>query len=60
MYKTVCGLRSALASVDDITDDMMLEIKTIINIIINAADPKNDAQNVLKKDFISIILSLFY
>ena len=40
-------------SVDETTDDSKLEIKKITIINSNNAEPKNEAKNVLKNDFMT-------
>ena len=40
-------------SVEDVIDDIRLVTSTINNITNNNADPKKDANNVLKNDFIT-------
>ena len=40
-------------SVEDVIDDMRLVISIINNITNNNAEPRNDANNVLKNDFIA-------
>jgi hypothetical protein len=51
MYKTLCGLIVTDVS-DDANDDMMLDMNSIKMTNSNSADPRNEARNVLKNDFI--------
>ena len=55
MYKTVCGLITALSD-DETNEDAKLDTNntTIINKM--SAEPKNEAKNVLKNDFIFLLL----
>ena len=52
MYRTVCGLTSTFTSVEEAIDETILPTNnnTITNN--NTAEPKKEAKNVLKNDFI--------
>lgn len=52
MYSTVWGLAFALVSLDIVIEDTKLAIIIIANTNNNTADPRKDAKNVLKNDFI--------
>ena len=56
MYKMLCGLIFTAVSDDVAIDEMILVSNTINTTTNNIADPKNDARNVLKNDFIKTIL----
>ena len=55
MYKILLGFTLTVCS-EDAIEDMILENNIIINTINNIADPKNEAKNVLKNDFIVVKL----
>ena len=52
MYKMLFGLTLITVSDDDAIDEMILVIITMKSTTSNKAEPRNDARNVLKNDFI--------
>ena len=52
MYKMLFGLTLIAVSDDDAIDEMILVIITMKSTTSNNAEPRNDARNVLKNDFI--------
>jgi hypothetical protein len=52
----LCGLIATAVSDDAAIEETMLVIITIKSTINNNADPRNDARNVLKNDFIKNII----
>lgn len=51
MYKTVFGFNVTFVSDDLATEETKLPISNITNTINSTAEPRNDAKNVLKNDF---------
>ena len=51
MYKMLCGFILVAVS-DDAIEEIMLVISIITRTTNNIADPRNEARNVLKNDFI--------
>ena len=52
----LCGLIATAVSDDATIEETMLVIITMKSTINNNADPRNDARNVLKNDFIKNII----
>ena len=57
MYKILFGFTFTVCSVEDAIDETMLTIKNTKIITNNNAEPRNEARNVLKNDFIITILN---
>lgn len=56
MYKMLCGLTFTAVLDDEAIDETMLVIITMKSTTNNKAEPRNDANNVLKNDFIKNII----
>lgn len=54
MYKMLCGLTFTVVSDEEAIEDTILIMNMINRIANNKADPRKDAKNVLKNDFITI------
>ena len=52
IYRMLCGLTFTVVPDDDAIDEMILVVITIQRTTSNNAEPRNDAKNVLKNDFI--------
>ena len=59
MYKTVFGFNVTFVSDDFANEEMKLTINNITNTVNNAAEPRNEAKNVLKNDFIFFNFEVF-
>ncbi len=59
MYKTVFGFNVTFVSDDFANEETKLTINNITNTVNNAAEPRNEAKNVLKNDFIFFNFEVF-